>query len=107
MEWQEAKDQTIELWTSIREAIGEDADPVRLVADINAVCGLCTKAGEASSGGDRCLYCPFYQQFGGCQEVNFKMSEHAVSREWSRLEVLVDDFLAHLEVLRVQPPESP
>ena len=51
-------------------------DEVRILTEINAVCDLCDIArAEAPGPEERCYHCHFYQQFGGCQEVSWKMTE--------------------------------
>ncbi|HKV09930.1 MAG TPA: hypothetical protein VJ725_17455 [Thermoanaerobaculia bacterium] len=105
MTWTEAIHGTVRQWTTIRDSIGT-APPVDLLTEINAVCDLCEKSeAEAGSGIERCRYCLFYQQFGGCQEVSGRMSEAVVEQDWDRLRQLVDQMIEGLEKLKV-PPEA-
>ena len=105
MEWQEAREQTLAIWFAIRDNIGK-ADPLDLLTEINAMCALCEKADEEAGGPyNRCHYCLFYQQFGGCLAVNAVMSECVVARDWDRLRVKVEEFIAHLQQLKL-PTEA-
>lgn len=101
MTWREAINGTVRQWSTIRDAIGVAA-PVDLLTEINAVCDLCEKAeAEAGSGIERCRYCLFYQQFGGCQEVSGRMSEAVAAGDWDRLRSLVDQMIEGLGKLEV------
>lgn len=105
MTWNEARDTTLHQWLAIRESLPSD-DPVALLTEINVVCDLCQRAGQAAGGDlDRCQYCIFYQQLGGCREVNAQMSEGVVAKDWERVRSLVDAFIANLRRLEV-PPEA-
>ena len=99
MTWKEAINGTVRQWTTIRDAIGV-AEPVDLLAEINAVCDLCEKSeAEAGSAIERCRYCLFYQQFGGCQEMSGRMSEAVIEKDWDRLRLLVDQMIEGLGTL--------
>jgi len=97
MDWQEAKRGTIKHWLEIRDSI-ESEDEVQLLTDINMVSGLCEAArAEAAVPEERCEHCHFYQQFGGCQEVSWKMTKSVTEGDWDGLRALVDQFFAQLE----------
>jgi hypothetical protein len=105
MTWTEAIQGTIRQWTTIREALGV-ADTVTLLTEINAVCDLCEKSEtEAENGIERCRYCLFYQQFGGCQEVSGRMSEAVVEKDWERVRHLIDEMVQGLQ--RLELPTQP
>jgi hypothetical protein len=105
MNWQEAKVGTIEQWLGIRESINSE-DEVRILTEINAVCDLCDIArAEAPGPEERCDHCHFYQQFGGCQEVSWKMTERVTEHDWDGLRGLVDEFIARLRLMD-QPAEG-
>jgi len=105
MDWEDARSRMLERWGAIHDAIGR-AHPLDLMVEINVVNEFCGKAKEeAGSPWAFCDYCPFYHQFGGCREVSSQMSERAAARDWEGLTVLVDEFLAHLEALKVPPAE--
>lgn len=106
MTWTEAIQGTIRQWTVIREAVGV-ADTVTLLTEINAVCDLCEKSEtEAGNGIERCQYCLFYQQFGGCQEVSGRMSEAVVEKDWDRLLHLIDEMVQGLRKLELPAKPS-
>ena len=99
MDWQEARESTIELWQGIAKAVDRQ-DPVELLTEINAVCDLCFAAHEqAPAALDRCRHCLAFQQFGGCREVNGLMSEKVVEKDWDGLRELIDQFISLLEGL--------
>lgn len=96
MDWQQAKNGTLRQWLGIRDSI-ESEDEVRLLTEINAVCDLCdTARSEAPGPEERCDHCHFYQQFGGCQEINWTMTQRVTERDWDGLRALVDGFIAQL-----------
>jgi hypothetical protein len=104
MDWEEARSRMLTRWHGIRDAIGT-AHPLDLLVEINVVNEFCGKAKEeAGSPWAFCDYCPFYHQFGGCREVSARMGERAAAKDWEALTALVDEFIAHLEALKV-PPE--
>ena len=106
MTWTEAIEGTIRQWTDIRNAVGV-ADTVTLLTEINAVCDLCEKSEtEAGNGIERCRYCLFYQQFGGCQEVSGRMSEAVVEKDWNRLFHLIDEMIQGLRKLDLSAKPS-
>jgi hypothetical protein len=97
MNWQEAKDSTLELWRNIRASIGT-AESLDLLVEINGICDLCELANsEAAGEPNRCRYCPAYEQFGGCREVSARLSDLVVQKDWEQLEVMVDDFIGRVE----------
>lgn len=102
MTWKEAQESTIRQWEAIRDAIGT-ADTVTLLAEINAVCDLCEKSDEVKGDApfERCDYCLFYQQFGGCREVSARMSELVVEKRLAEVRALVDDMIAKTRALKV------
>lgn len=105
-DWKQARQQALGTWRDIRGSIGE-ADTLGLLTDINAVFALCDKAKEEAGGdADRCRYCLFYDQFGGCREVSGDMSEKVVEKDWEGLRELIDEFIAHLEELEVPREEK-
>ena len=71
MEWAEAKERTLELWTRIRR-MADEPDELALLTEINAMCDLCDKAREEAGveSLEMCPHCLAYQQFGGCRAVN-------------------------------------
>lgn len=107
MTWTDAIQGTIRQWTDIRAAVGV-ADTVTLLTEINAVCDLCEKSeAEAGNGIERCRYCLFYQQFGGCQEVSGRMSEAVVEKDWDRVRHLIDETIHGLRRLALPAERSP
>jgi hypothetical protein len=99
MNWQEAKSGTLRQWIRIRSSI-ESRDELQLLTDINAVCDLCTTArDEAATAAERCDHCHFYQQFGGCQEINWQMTRRVTEKDWDGLRDLVDSFIANLRAM--------
>lgn len=101
MNWNEAIEGTLRQWSAIRDSISE-ADDVKLLTEINAVCDLCEKSEEEEGSGiGRCRRCLFYQQFGGCQDLSLKMSEAIVYKDWDRLRGLVDETIYGLETLKL------
>jgi hypothetical protein len=107
MTWTDAIQGTIRQWTDIREAV-EVADTVTLLTEINAVCDLCEKSDtEAGNPIERCRYCLFYQQFGGCQEVSGRMSEAVVEKDWDRVRHLIDEMIHGLQKLQLPVESSP
>ena len=104
MDWDEARERTLELWYDLRRSIGRETDEVALLTEINAACALCEKAdAEKAAGEIKCDRCQAAQQFGGCRGINLEMSECVVSKDWDGLRELVDRFIGNLERLR---PES-
>ena len=105
MEWADAKAKTLSFWKDLRLAIDRE-DEVELLTEINAICDLCQVAEEdAPDRLERCQHCLFYQQFGGCREINSEMSLKVAERDWDGLRGLVDDFMRHLREMEV-PPSS-
>lgn len=101
MNWQEAKDSTLDLWGRIRSSIGT-AESVELLTEINAICDLCEVADtEAHGDPDRCHFCPAYEQFGGCREVSARLSELVVDQQWEELTRTMDEFITTLEGMEV------
>ena len=101
MNWREARDGTLRQWTAIRDAL-EQADPVYLLTEINAVCGLCEKSDqEAGNPFERCRYCLFYQQFGGCQEFSGDLSERVADKDWEGARWMIDDMIEKLSRLEL------
>ena len=99
MNWEAAKQSTLEMWRSIHASVGT-ADPVTLLTEINAVTDLCALAKEeaaAKSDLVKCHYCPAYEQFGGCREVSAALSELVARREWTELRKRIEDFIDRLE----------
>lgn len=106
LDWRDAKSGTIEQWLGIRELISSE-DEVRILTEINAVCDLCDAARAEAPGPEaRCDHCHFYQQFGGCQEVSWKMTERVTEHDWDGLRRLVDDFIVKLRAMD-QPSPGP
>jgi len=102
MSWQQAKRETLEEWRRIRASIGR-RDELQLLTDINAAGAMCSEARSESEPGRKCSRCRFFDQFGGCSEVSGKMSELVAAKQWDELRALVDQFLADLERLEVEP----
>lgn len=101
MNWQEAKTNTLNVWLSIRDAIGE-AESLDLLVEINAICDLCELAKQEADGQwGRCQYCPAYQQFGGCQQVCARLSEMVVDQKWDELNDEVESFIEKLSAMEV------
>ncbi len=106
MDWEDALQETLRVWTRIRGTLAQ-TDSLDLLIDINAVCALCEKSKEdaAATGElDKCRYCLFYEQFGGCREVSARMSEAVAAKDWDTLRVLVDTFLTQLQAVKVPLP---
>ena len=107
MTWKEAQEGTIRQWEGIRNAIGT-ADTVTLLTEINAVCDLCEKSEEvAGNPSQRCEYCLFYQQFGGCREVSARLSELTVEGRLAEVRTLVDDMIAKTAMMKVPDERLP
>jgi len=101
MTWQEARDQTLELWQKIRAMI-DTPDELDLLTEVNAICALCDAANEQEPRDlSRCERCLAFQQFGGCQQINLEMSERIVEKDWPALRELVDRFIHNLESLEM------
>ena len=104
LNWQVARDQTLELWLKIRGMVAQP-DEVELLTEINAICDLCDVAQNAAPQPfGRCERCLAYQQFGGCHGINGEMSERVVEHDWEGLLVLIDRFIDNLRKLEVPPP---
>ena len=104
MNWEAAKQSTLQMWRSIHASVGT-ADAVTLLSEINAVTDLCALAKEeADTRGDlaKCHYCPAYEQFGGCREVSAALSELVARREWTELRGRIESFIDRLE--RMEAP---
>lgn len=102
MDWNEAIDRTLEAWYQLRASIGEGADEVELLTEINAACSLCEKADQEKREGEtKCDRCRAANDFGGCSGINLEMSECVVSKDWDGLRKLVDQFIGNLEQLRL------
>lgn len=104
MTWTEARDGTLKYWITIRDAVGV-MDAIELLAEVNAVNDLCeiSRDAAADSGNpfDRCSYCLFYQQFGGCQAFSAELSERIVDHDWDKVRSMIDDMIAKLYRLQV------
>lgn len=100
--WEEARQQTLDLWAELRESIAGH-DEVELLTGIHAACGLCSlsqeekeaarAAGQAGEGVTKCHFCPFYEQFGGCRDLNREMTDRLLEKDWEGLERSVDRFI--------------
>jgi len=110
VDWQEAQQQTLELWGELRRSIAEP-DELSLLTGIHAACGLCELSSEekaaalaagAAEESIKCDFCPFFDQFGGCRSINRKMTDCVLAKDWSRLEGLVDQFME--QVRRLERP---
>lgn len=103
MEWNEAKSNTLDTWGRIRRAV-DKKDELELLTEINAICDLCVAAKQdAGEGNEPCPHCPAYEQFGGCRQVNAEMSALVVEKDWDGLRQAVDDFIADLRDMDVEP----
>jgi hypothetical protein len=106
MQWEEAKRNTLTLWSSIRDSIGT-ADPVTLLTEINGITDLCVVSrSEAQEHGDlvKCHYCPAYSQFGGCKDVCGELSDLVARKQWDELRAMIQGFIDTLETMET-PPE--
>ena len=106
MNWEEAKQNTLNLWRSIYDSVGE-ADPVSLLTEINVISDLCALAKEESNAAHdlvKCHYCPAYQQFGGCSQVSGLLSELVARRDWAELRVQIAAFIQQLERMEAPGP---
>jgi hypothetical protein len=104
MNWEAAKQSTLDMWRSIHASVGT-ADPLTLLTEINAVtdlCGLAKEEATAKSDPVKCHYCPAYEQFGGCREVSAALSELVARREWIELRERIESFIDRLE--RMEAP---
>lgn len=105
MEWQTARDNTLQYWLRVRDSL-DVLEEVELLRQINAVNDLCEKAKDESHGEkDRCSFCLAQQQFGGCMSISLQMSECVVEGRREDLRTLVGEFIARLEAIVV--PEGP
>lgn len=103
MNWNKARDETLDLWLRIRDLI-DNPDELELLTEINAICALCDAANEQEPRDlTRCERCIAFRQFGGCHEINLEMSERVVEKDWDALRGLVDQFIHNLENLEVAP----
>jgi hypothetical protein len=100
MNWEEARQKSIEAWASVQETIGT-ADITELLARINAMNEMCDKAEEASGGHDRCRYCVAYNQAGGCQEITARLSHYAAEKNWPMTRKLAEEFMERLKKLEI------
>ncbi len=101
MNWDEARDRTLEQWRGLQDSF-EARDEVELLAEINAICELCEVAKEKAAGQwGRCDYCLAQRQFGGCTGISLQMSERVVEGDWDGLRQLIDQFIANLESMTV------
>jgi len=101
MEWQEARNRSLEHWRTLQASLGE-LDEVDLLREINVVHDLCLKATEQAHGDlHHCNYCIGFQRFGGCQGISLKMSEAVVEKDAQRLRSLVAEFIDQLESLEI------
>ena len=111
MDWQHAKDQTIQLWLQVRRSIGR-AHQVDLLTDINLICPLCEQAmvdrseAGASPSTSKCEYCPGYKQFGGCKEVCAEISTKIAERDWKSACEIADEFIDRLRRLRLPDEDA-
>ena len=106
MNWQEAKDETLKRWISIRDQAAS-AESGILLTRINALGDLCRLA-ESETGGDRrnrCEFCRFHQHFGGCLEAKGRMSQLLTEGDREGLGELVDKFVEELMWFKV-PEEA-
>ena len=108
MNWEEAKRNTIEVWSSIRDSIGT-ADELELLTEINSIDDLCVLSrNEASEHGDnvKCHFCPAYQQFGGCKAVCGELSELVTRKEWDAMRGIVQNFIDTIETMELPADHS-
>ena len=104
MDWQVAKENTLQYWLKVRASL-DTLDEVELLREINAVNDLCEKAKDESHGEmGRCNFCIAHQQFGGCMGISLQMSVCVVDGKMDELHDLVDEFITNLEGLEV--PET-
>lgn len=107
MDWKLARDETLDLWRTIRGMI-DQPDELELLTEVNAICALCEAANqEGARDLTRCERCLAFQQFGGCQQINLEMSERIVARDWNGLRDLVDVFIHNLETLELPRDSAP
>lgn len=101
LEWQAARESVAEIWTRIRDG-ALSLDEVEMLTEINAVCDFCSVAKRASGGTlDPCPYCPFYEQFGGCQPITLAIGERLVAGDRQAIAEIASQFLADLERLEL------
>jgi hypothetical protein len=104
MDWKEAKDNTIRMWTQVRDSISEGADVVELLIELNAVTDLCEKSHQEAAGEwGQCAFCLAYQQMGGCQEVSGQVSDCIAAKEWEQARMLADEFIERLKAVELPP----
>ena len=99
MDWEEAKRNTLNLWSSIYNLVGK-TDSVTLLTEINAIADLCVLAGEeAREHGDldKCHFCPAYIQFGGCRDVCGELSDLVARKEWDQVRATIESLMVTLE----------
>jgi hypothetical protein len=103
LNWEAARQDTLNQWLKIRE-MAREPDELELLTEINTVCELCDVAEAADPEVfGRCERCLVYQQFGGCRGINAEMSERIVEHDFEGLLVLIDRFIGNLRALRVPP----
>jgi hypothetical protein len=103
MDWTEAREQTLDRWRRIRDAVGK-AHPADLIAEVNSICGLCSRArSDAALEGDfhTCHYCVAYYQLGGCSATDLQMTEALSRRDWDRARAVATQAIADLEGLEL------
>jgi hypothetical protein len=103
--WTDARTLTLAKWRDIQTALAEP-DPLELITEINAVCSLCERAkAEAKLHGAwwPCRYCAAFEQFGGCADLQGRLTEAIVRSDWQRASALVAEAIADLEALELPP----
>jgi hypothetical protein len=104
-DWEQARQETLRHWFKVRDSIGE-AESIHLLQAINEANELCEQANKIAAGRwGRCDYCLASQQFGGCAGISLRMSECVVDNRRNELRLMVDEFIANLENLKI-PEDS-
>lgn len=97
MNWEEARQGSIEKWLEIEEMVQGmiDAgrrDPTELLIQIAEACTFCQMAMEHKEHGDppmaglkgvnKCHYCEAYASYGGCQEPIHHLNQAIADEDW-------------------------
>lgn len=102
--WERARRDTVAHWQAIRYAAGAE-HPLDLLIEVNQADALCAQAADdrdaaGPGAGCRCLHCPLYQQFGGCQTVLGRLSDRISAHDWPAVRGYCDEMIARLRALQ-------